>query len=397
MYYRIFDCWRFAAVMLIMIYHYSYFAPREDVETLLAFSQRFLSLLDMFFMLSGFLIMTRCADQIDGARGYLRYLRRRFARLYPLHFFTLLAFVAIGAAGAGGLITLHHPTRWNFGDLPFHILGLHAWGTTETLGFNYPSWSVSAEFFCYILFPVIVFAARRAGVTGMAVLLLAWLVLLETMSRAGVFLGGHWSTADTFGAYRAFADFTAGAIAAKLVARRVLPIRSHVPGLLALLCAVTSMAMAAPVYLTLVLLFLAVLLIGLSETARPASTARLAPLMPLTRVSFGVYILHSLPEIVFLSFLWQRIVAPTQFVSFYLFWLIPMGLTLVMALLSFRLVEGPLGRRIAGPRREGGSAEGERAKPTSVYASPLDRGLPHPATGRPASSNATGGEPGGTI
>ncbi len=390
MYFRIFDCWRFAAAILVMVYHYGFFAPRDDVEALLGLSQRFLSLLDMFFMLSGFLIMTRCADQIDGIPGYLRYLRRRFARLYPLHLLTLLVFVAIGAAGANGLVTLYHPTRWTFGDLPFHLLALHAWGTTETLGFNYPSWSVSAEFFCYILFPVIVLTSRRTGVAGLSILLVAWLVALETMSQAGALGSVHWSRADTFGAYRAFADFLAGAVAAKLVERRVLPVRSHGPGLVTLLLALGSMALDGPILMTLALLFAAILLIGLSETARPESTVGLAPLMPLTRVSFGIYILHSIPEIVFLSFLWQRVVAPMEVVGFYLFCLVPIAATVVMALLSFRFVEGPLGRRMAGAARR---PRADAAAPP-ILAAPLD---PGPRPGRWPSGGVTEGPTGGTT
>src|SRR5580704_8049801 len=36
-------------------------------------------------------------------------------------------------------------------------------GVTDRLTFNYPSWSVSAEFFVYLLFPVFLFVIRRFG------------------------------------------------------------------------------------------------------------------------------------------------------------------------------------------------------------------------------------------
>ncbi|WP_244493742.1 acyltransferase [Aureimonas sp. AU4] len=349
--YRIFDCWRFAAALLVMAYHYLFFAPGTDAPAATDFLHRLLPLLDMFFMISGFLIMTLYAGRMNTVGDYGRFLRRRLARLYPLHVLTLLFFAAVAAAGAGGILSLHDPQRWTFRDVPLHLLAIHAWGTTDHLSFNYPSWSVSAEIFCYLLFPVVVVVARLGGTRALIALLLAWVALLEVLSRAGVFPSGHWTNADTLGAYRAFADFTAGAVAACLVARRAFPVRSHLPGLLSLALALAMMIAQGPVYPILALLFLAILLVGLSETARPRSTAVLAPLMVLTRVSFGIYILHSIPEIVFLSFGWRRVLEPAGSVGFYTWLLVPMLATIGLALLSHRFVEGRLGRLLSGGRK----------------------------------------------
>lgn len=350
MYFRIFDCWRLAAALLVMTYHFLFFAPEGDALAATDFIHRLLPLLDMFFMISGFLIMTLYADRLRTLADYGRFLRRRLARLYPLHVLTLLFFVAIALAGAGGLVALGDPSRWRLEDAPFHLLAVHAWGTTDRLAFNYPSWSVSAEIFCYLLFPVVVVVARRGGLRGLLALLLAWVAVLEVLSHRGVFPSGHWTDADTLGAYRAFADFTAGAVAARLVADRVLPVRSHLPGLLALALALATMLAQGPIHLTLALLFAAILLVGLSETARPESTAALAPLMVLTRVSFGIYILHSIPEMVFLNIGWRRVLEPTGAVDFYVWLLVPMLATVALALLSFRFVEGRLGRLLSGER-----------------------------------------------
>jgi len=348
MYFRIFDCWRFVAAMLVMSYHYLYFAPGDDAISGTAYLHRLLPLLDMFFMISGFLIASRYASSVSTPAEYARFLRRRIARVYPLHLLTLAFFVAVAWAGAAGLVTLRDPVRWDFSALPFHILAVHAWGTTEALGFNYPSWSVSAEIFCYILFPVVMVIFRRAGLRGLLALLAVWVAALEILSRQGAFPSGHWTDADTMGAYRAFADFTAGAVAAALVARRRIDVRSHLPGLAALAVAVYAMLSQQSVYLSLAALFAAIVLIGLSETARPSSTAWLQPLMRLTRVSFGIYILHSVLETLFLSIVWNRLLEPTGLVGFYVFWLVPMAATIALALLSDRFVEGRLGRLMAG-------------------------------------------------
>ena len=342
MHYRIFDCWRFSAAILVMTYHFMFSAPGADAQTGTDLLHHLLPLLDGFFMISGFVIAARYAPRMNTMGDYRRFLRRRLARLYPLHLLTLAFFAAIGAAGALGLVTLHDLPRWNMADLPFHVLAIHAWGTTDRLTFNYPSWSVSAEFFCYLLFPPVVLVWRRTGLGGLCFLLAGWIAVLEVWSWKGVFPSGHWTTTDTFGAYRAFADFTAGALAAALVARRSLSVTSHLPGLLAMAAALASMAAELSIYLTLAVVFIA------QATHTPQSTARLEPLMGVMRLSFGIYILHAICEIVFLSFVWKRILEPTHLVGFYVFLPVPIVASIALAWASARFVEGPLGRRLAG-------------------------------------------------
>lgn len=351
MHYRIFDCWRFSAAILVMLYHFMFFAPGTDAETGPVFMYRFLPMLDAFFMVSGFVIAARYAERMNTMGDYRRFLRRRLARVYPLHLATLAFFAGLGLAGPLGLMTFQNPSRWAFSDLPLHVAMIHAWGLTDHLGFNYPSWSVSAEFFCYLLFPVVVLIWRGAGLSGLCLLLFGWIAVLEAWSAQGVFPSGHWTDANTFGAYRAFADFVAGGLAAALVARRALPVRSHGPGLLALAAAFAVMASHQFVYLTLGLMFVAILMTGLSESARPRSTELLEPVMGLLRLSFGIYLLHPVAEALFLSVLWNRVLGPMNVVGFYTYLAVPMLATVALAWLSARFFDGPVGRRIAGVGR----------------------------------------------
>lgn len=350
MHYRVFDCWRLAAALLVMAYHFLYFAPAGG-EVYVAALWHLLPLLDMFFMISGFLIAERYAGKVSTLSDYGLFLQRRIARLYPLHLATLSFFAAIGLAVTFGLVETTEPERWDLGLLPLHLLALHALGFTDTLAFNYPSWSVGAEFFCYALFPLVVFAAKRAGLFGLVALLALWIAGLETAGRYGFFPGGGWMTADTAGAYRAFADFTIGAIVASLVARRPFEVASHAPGLLALGFAIAAMVFQWSGYLALLGFAAAMLLTALAETARPDSSRRLAALMPLARVSFGIYLLHPVMETLFLSILWKRLVMPTEAVSFYVFWILPMVATILAAIASERWFERPFGAMLASAGR----------------------------------------------
>ncbi|MEF2550273.1 acyltransferase [Aurantimonas sp. A2-1-M11] len=353
MHFRVFDCWRLTAAILVMAYHFLFYAP-YGVETGTQFLRRLLPLLDMFFMISGFLIASRYATRIHTTGDYANFMRRRIARLYPLHFLTTMFFVGV-AVLAYFWGSANHPWARDVAALPFHLLALHALGFTEELALNYPSWSVSAEFFAYALFPLIVLAFRWKGLLGLFALLAVWLGGLEYASTRGVFPSGHWTDADTLGAYRAFADFIMGAIIAVVVARRMITIESHWPGIILGMAAAAAMILEAPPYPTLMLLAAALTATALAETARPDSTAALAPLMPVTRVSFSIYLLHPVMEFFFLTVIWQRILEPAGIVDFYVFWIVPMIATVVVAMLSDRFVERRFGGWIAGPRPPEGS------------------------------------------
>ncbi len=178
---------------------------------------RLLPLMDMFFMISGFLILLRYGETLTSVRAYRSFLVRRLARFYPLYLVTFLFFVLVGMALHAGLVSSTQPGRYDPGFLWQNLALVQAWGTTDHLSFNYVAWSLSAEWFCYLLLPVFVLVIRHAGWKGLAALALAAIALLEAATEAGVIPFSSWLLADTFGAYRAFADFALGGLVMLLV------------------------------------------------------------------------------------------------------------------------------------------------------------------------------------
>nr|WP_269815600.1 acyltransferase [Parvularcula mediterranea] len=145
-----------AAMSVVALHYQGYFERSEIGElTFRIFSGGNLAV-DLFFVLSGFIMAYVYGRSIDAgtfeARGF--YIKR-FARLYPVHLITLLAALALSVAsalaGIGG-----EKLGQNLGTLPATFLAVHAWGFTATeLSPNYPSWSISAELFAYLLFPIV--------------------------------------------------------------------------------------------------------------------------------------------------------------------------------------------------------------------------------------------------
>ena len=189
MQFRLFGFWRLFAAGLVMSYHYSHYAP-ENSAVIIAWFEKMMPLLDMFFMISGFLIFQRYHDRIDTPKDYAGYLLKRFARLYPLHLMTTGFFILVAVALSLGLIHSHGAadgaSRYDWATLPANLALLQGWGVTDDLNFNYVSWSLSAEWFCYLMLPIIILASRRAGMFGLFALLACVIGLLEASVSYGI-------------------------------------------------------------------------------------------------------------------------------------------------------------------------------------------------------------------
>ena len=106
---------------------------------------------------------------------------KRFARLYPVHFVTLILATCI--------LTLGPKFGFAGREIPYdlkqmfllHITLMHAWGISETGGLNYPSWSLSAEAFAYALFPMLAVLTLKAkyALVWSLLFLIASIVLVQ--------------------------------------------------------------------------------------------------------------------------------------------------------------------------------------------------------------------------
>ena len=118
---------------------------------------------DLFAFLSGFVIAYNYAERI--ARGTPRevgrYLWLRAVRIFPLHWF-MLAVLALAVAVIPNFGT--HPLdagRYQATDFVQHALMVHGWGFAPHYAWDMPSWTVSAEWLCYLAFPLVAAALLR--------------------------------------------------------------------------------------------------------------------------------------------------------------------------------------------------------------------------------------------
>ena len=202
------DGLRIVAASAVVVLHYAdYLKDQPAGRFMVDHSWHFNLFVDLFFVVSGFVIARQYFDRVGDAASTARFLWRRIARIYPLHLATLAFYVAIAVALHYGLARGDNAARYPFSDLPAQLLLLHAFDGAR-LTFNFPSWSLSAEMFCYLLFPLVAaVAARRKA------LIIALVVLPAIANSLYALLAGTEPWADWInkgGAFRALPGFNLG-------------------------------------------------------------------------------------------------------------------------------------------------------------------------------------------
>lgn len=345
--YRLFEIWRLMAALLIMLYHFGHFAP-SDALWVKDRLELLRPLLDLFFIISGFLIFERYGERVLDAQSYRVYLVKRLVRLYPLHLATLGYFVCVGLAvelglsSTGGGLDLF---QWD-ALLP-NLLLMQGWGLNDNLTFNYVSWSLSGEWLAYLLLPLLALAWRYAGLLGLALVTVASYGGLELLVANGIMPETHWVYADTWGAYRVFADFSLGAMIAMLARRHGLNVSgSRFLPWMALAISCLLMISQANIYAAVIMLAVAVYLAARCEVAEPDRYTYPKFLRPAAAVSFGVYLWHPVTESIFFSLLWNRYFAGASTFWFFTYTVMVMAITIAIAIASYAVFENRIAERL---------------------------------------------------
>ncbi len=170
---------RFIAAVWVVLFHF-----REEIARLTK-NQALMGVVEdghhavpFFFILSGF-ILSHTYFTHYSLRDHGAFVLARFARLWPVHLITLLALVVYALViywGRG------RPIGDNFAPsalLP-ELLMLRCWSSTLLI-WNYPAWSIHAEWFAYIfLFPLCAILLRKVRQVPVLLSLLGGLAVSHT-------------------------------------------------------------------------------------------------------------------------------------------------------------------------------------------------------------------------
>ena len=107
-----------------------------------------------FFILSGFIFFMFYRTRIlEGAINFKNFIILRLTRLYPLHLLTLILVLIIQFFYSQSYSEYFIYKNNDLENFIAHFLLIQEWGLIgETASYNGPSWSISVEFFLYIIF-----------------------------------------------------------------------------------------------------------------------------------------------------------------------------------------------------------------------------------------------------
>lgn len=126
-------------------------------------------MVDLFFVLSGYVIYTAYEKKITNKKDLFRFQILRLGRLYPVHFIFLVSFIFIEivkyvAQSKFGMTSIKAKPFEDNNLAAFlqQLFLVQAMGLAHNaLTFNYPAWSVSVEFYTYLLFGVCILFSKK--------------------------------------------------------------------------------------------------------------------------------------------------------------------------------------------------------------------------------------------
>lgn len=346
---------RFVAAVAVVFHHFGQMAvPNGPLRNLAAAG--FVGV-DLFFILSGF-VLVYVYRPFEVRVGRPAFLAARVARIYPLH--------ALALALSAPIFFSSMASRSEGASLLWRVVvsaGLHVTMTHSWVGhvgvWNVPDWSLSSEWFFYLVFPwlvpplvrttsvlrlVVVATALCAAGVGLSFIHHAWHPEWIGGTDAGTRLGGMLK----YSPFGRLHEFLCGAILARiwLLARPIPGAGWMTATSLVIVVGVLSRAHLAllPVSNGLLAPVFAVLLLGLAEGGGIVGRVLAsAPVVRLGEASYGVYILHWPIALLFVAA--RGWLGGPREIDVRAFWLY-LVIVIVASVLAFELVEAPMRQRI---------------------------------------------------
>ncbi len=208
--FAVLDSLRGIAACLVVLFHLLYFTHSHLAAV--TFIQHGYLFVDFFFVLSGFVIAANYERRLIEGFGIWRFTLLRFGRVYPLHVSMLGVCILIHLAHAhSGLGTqmAFQPPDHSADTVIANLLLVHSLNIFDFLTWNSPSWSISSEFYTYILYALALALTKdRIGYLLLPVALLSAVAL-------GI-LVDDMDTSYNYALLRCVFGFSAGALAWKV-------------------------------------------------------------------------------------------------------------------------------------------------------------------------------------
>ncbi|HTQ27706.1 MAG TPA: acyltransferase [Puia sp.] len=298
------------AALLVAIFHFEMAIARFVPAARTMFFEKSYLMVDLFFVMSGFIMFHVYGENFRSAirkTDLRKFIVARFARIYPLHLFTLLllvflVYVVLGPATQPASIEAPWAILTNF-------LLLQAYGIHHIYTWNIPSWSISAEWAAYLLFPLLALFLGRKGKAAIIVLCLsvplAYLSIMYLLPRFNPYnpaipVPHNINSTYDWGFLRGIAGFITGMLMYFLYRRPGWKrfFRGDMPGLLVLLFLIAALHFAVN-DLLVVALFAALVLAFACNDGYIQVVCSKSLLQYLGDISYSIYLMQIFLQVPF--------------------------------------------------------------------------------------------------
>ena len=141
------DGWRGLACLLVAIHHLQVPHALYDQGWL----QNAAPMLELFFIISGFVVSLVFADMVRTPRGAAGFILRMLGRIWPLHMVMLATLVILALLRSAFAEHGGFTDQMTIEALGAQVLLIQTW-VGVGLSWNYPAWTLSTELAAYLIF-----------------------------------------------------------------------------------------------------------------------------------------------------------------------------------------------------------------------------------------------------
>lgn len=282
------DSWRGISACMIAVFSINAFSNAYDVPLV----RNAYLFVDFFFVLSGFVIAAAYQERLQQGFGIGKFMLLRFGRLYPLHI-TMLAAYVLTELLSGGSFTGERSVQSIFTNgLLIHSLGIH-----DNLTWNLPSWSISTEFYTYLIFALALVLLREFFWLILIVIALVGPISIAMLSDNNMYVSYD------YGLIRNLYGFALGVLALHLY-RHLREIRDGLGitagqvtlieiAVVAVIAVFVSLAGSKTVSVIGPYLFAVAVIVFAFEEGALSGYLKTRPFMFLGTLSYSIYMVHS--------------------------------------------------------------------------------------------------------
>ncbi|EKY30662.1 acyltransferase [Brevundimonas diminuta 470-4] len=159
------DALRFIVAALIILHHFQMSAPVPLAEGLHPVFERGGFLLTNFFLIDSGYVLMRVYGRAVGSGRMSRtdFFLKRVLRVFPAHLIVLSLLVALVLVATAAGMPPNHPEWFAWDQLPAQVALVQSFGVHGGIGWNAPTWSISALLGCYVAFPFVLRGLSRIG------------------------------------------------------------------------------------------------------------------------------------------------------------------------------------------------------------------------------------------